>query len=98
MLNKRSVIVALVGLNLFLFALLALSSYSPTMAFAQAGGRAGDFSCVTAKAAGQSYDVVYVLDRQGRKLHAFYPGAQGKFAYGKFRDLTADFRGQPKNP
>ena len=93
MLKKRSLIVLLVGLNLLLLGLVLVATYSPPSAFAQTGGRAGDFLCVTAKAAGQSYDVVYVLDRPARKLHAFYPKSirTKDYAYGKYRDLAADF-------
>ena len=93
MFRKRSLIVFLIGVNLFLLALLIVGSHAPPSAFAQQGGRAGDFSLVTAKAAGQSYDVVYVLDRPGRKLHAFYPKTlQGQFDWAGFRDLDKDFR------
>ncbi len=94
MFTKRSLIVLLVGANLFLLALLLFGSYSLPAAYAQAGGRAGDFSLVTAKAAAQNYDVVYVLDRPARKLHAFYPTGRGGFAYAQWRDLVSDFRGQ----
>lgn len=91
--TKRSVVVLLVGVNLFLAALLVMGSVSLPKAHAQSGGRAGDFSIVTAKAAGQSYDVVYVLDRPARKLHAFYPqNIQGKLDYAQFRDLERDLR------
>ncbi len=93
MLTRRSGIVLLAGLNLFLLGLLIAGTYSPNAAFAQAGGRSGGFLTVTAKAAGQSYDVLYVLDVPGKKMHAFYPkrGQGRKYAYGKFRDLKADF-------
>ena len=80
MLKKRSAIVLLVGLNLLLLALLLIGSYSPAVAYA-AGG------------AGQSYDVLYVLDRPERKLHAFYPQSvqSRKYVHGAVRDLAADF-------
>jgi hypothetical protein len=94
-LNKRSVIVLLIGLNLLLATVLMVGSYSLPAAFAQVGGqpRAGDFLCVTAKPAGQSYDVVYVLDSDKRKLHAFYPTSarSPKYSYGQFVDLAVDF-------
>lgn len=92
--SKRSAIAILVGVNLFLLALLIGSGIQPASAYAQTGGRAGDFSCVTAKTQGQSYDAVYVLDRPGRKLHVFYPTNVQRmdFAYGGYRDLKADFR------
>ena len=93
MFTKRSVIVALVGLNLFLLAVLLIGSYSLPSAFAQTRGRAGDFVCVTAQATGQSYQVFYVLDAPRRKLHAFVPTVQRKLAYAGFADLKKDFRG-----
>ena len=92
--TKRTIVVMLAGLNLFFLALMIAGSTSPPAAYAQKGGRAGEFSCVTAKAAGQSYDVVYILDRPGRKLHALFPtaGRGKKFEYAQFRDLDKDFR------
>ena len=94
MFTKRSMIVILVGLNLCLFALLVVSTYSLPAAYAQSGGRAGDFALVTAKVAGQSYDAVYVLDRPARKLYALYPtgGRDSRLTPAQFRDLVKDFR------
>ena len=95
MFTKRSIIVVLVGVNLLLLGLLLLGTYSPAAAYAQSRGMPGNFVAVTAKAAGQNYDVLYLLDRQHRKLHAFYPqragGKKYGYGYGKFRDLKADF-------
>lgn len=94
MLSKRSWMVILTGVNLFLLALLSLASYKPSTALAQTrGARPGDFLCVTAKAQGQAFDVVYVLDRPAQKLHAFYPTGvlKKQHAHGGFRDLKADF-------
>jgi len=93
--SKRFGIVVLVGVNLLLFALLVLGNYSGPPAFAQGGVRPGEFACVAAKAAGQNYDVVYILDRRGEKLHALHPARPGqpkKFAYAGFRDLKEDFK------
>jgi hypothetical protein len=55
--------------------------------------RPGDFACVTAKVAGQSYHTLFVLDVRQRKLHAFYPvdGHSGKLAPAAPRDLAEDF-------
>lgn len=94
MFTRHSLIVLLVGLNLFLLALLLIGSYSLPSAYAQSGGRAGDFALVTAKVAGQSYDVVFILDRPSRKLHALYPGGgqKGRLTPAQFRDLVKDFR------
>lgn len=92
--TKHSVIVLLSLVNLVLLAALVLGSYSPTAAVAQSGARPGDFISVTAKAAGQSYDVLYVLDVRERKLVGFYPGAgnRGQLRSTAPRDLTQDFR------
>jgi hypothetical protein len=93
MLGKRSLIVILVGLNLFLLALLLVGTYSLPAAYAQGGARPGDFACVTAKSAGQSYEVLYVLDVPTDKLYAFYPasGAANQLTAAPPRDLAADF-------
>jgi hypothetical protein len=95
--TKRSLIVLLVGVNLFLLALLLIGSYSVPAAYAQSGGRAGDFSMVTSKVAGQSYDVVFILDRPARRLHALYPTSarQVQLAPAQSRDLVQDFRSTP---
>jgi len=73
-LNKRWLIVLLVGTNLLLLAALLIGSYSLPTAHAALGGRAGDFIAVTAQAPGQGYDVLYILDVPDRKLHALTPG------------------------
>jgi hypothetical protein len=87
-------IALLLGLNglLGLAFLAALAKPAPVLA--QTAGRPGDFLCVTAKAAGQTYDVVYVLDVPARKLHALYPAnAQTRqLLYAQSRDLDKDFR------
>ena len=93
MLTKRSVVVGLVGLNLFLLAALVLGSYSLPTAYAQAAGRAGEFLCITSGVSGQDYDVLYVLDLPERKLHAFIPTIPlGQLEYATNRDLEKDFR------
>ncbi len=92
--SKRFCIVALVGVNLFLLALLILGTYSLPKALAQRGGRGGGFTCVTAKGAGQNYDIVYILDQGDRKLHALRPKRTGqsvKYAAVAVRDLKKDF-------
>lgn len=91
--GKRVLVTALVGLNLLLLLALLMQTTAPSAAFAQAGGGGGPFLSVTAKAAGQSYDVVYLLDVQQDRLHAlFVDNFQArKFGQAKFRDLKADF-------
>jgi len=94
-LRKSTLIVLLAGANAFLLAMLIALAYSPPAAFAQApSGRAGDFSCVSAKPANQSEDVVYILDRPQHRLHTYYTTGNGrnlKYSYGGFRDLRKDF-------
>jgi hypothetical protein len=97
LLTKRAIIAALAGVNLFLMAALILGSYSLPEAHAQAArpsGRAGDFVAVTAQAPGQSYDVLWLLDVDDRRLHAFYPQdlQSRRLGYGGFRELQQDFR------
>ena len=99
--TKRTAIVILAGLNLFLLAALIMGTYPPSAAYAQPGARAGDFACVTAKTASQSYDVLYVLDIPARKLYGFYPSGpgRGRLVASPPRDLNADFqRTQPPGP
>ena len=90
---KRSVLAMLLVLNgLLVLALLTAGGVLPT-ARAQVGARGASYLCVTAKSAGQSYDVLYVLDQTGRQLHAFYPG-QGQarqLTRAEPRDLAKDF-------
>jgi len=91
--TKRTAIALLAGANLLLLALLLGSIVALPRAFAQTGGRRNGFVCVTAKAAGRSYDVLYALDLSSRKLHAFHPAsAQGKkVVHADVRDLAVDF-------
>lgn len=92
--TKRSVIAWLLCANgLLLGAVLIFASALPT-ANAQRGGMAGDYVCVTAKAAGQSYDVLFLLDVRNRKLNALYPTAPNRktLASAKPRDLITDFK------
>lgn len=92
--SKRSLIVALVGLNLFLLAALILSSYSPPAAYAQRIGGAGNFVAVTAEA-DEAYDALYLVDLPNRTLHVYIPARDnaGKLEYAGSRDLQRDFRG-----
>lgn len=88
-------IVFLVGVNLMLLALLLIGSYSLPSVYAQVGGgRPSDWLAVTAKAEGRSYDTLYLLNRQDRKLFALYPTSAQRKQYepAAFRDLKADFQ------
>jgi len=90
--RKRFVIVLLTGLNAVLMTALWMGADSPS-AYAQPGGRPGNLTCVTAKAAGQSFDLLYVLDVTSRKLFAFYPssGRNTQLVAAPPRDLVKDF-------
>lgn len=89
--SRSSIITALVGLNLFLLAILLIGSYSLPKAEAQSGGRAGDFVTVTALAAGQAYDVLYVVDVPKRKMYGFIP-EPNSLDFVAFTDLKEDFK------
>lgn len=90
--TKRSIVVALVGINLFLLAALILSSYSLPAAYAQRAGYAANYVTVTCEV-DESYDVFYLVDLPTRRLHAFAPSreAQGRLEYMGSRDLHSDF-------
>ena len=95
MFAKRSLITLLVGLNLLLLVVLMIGSYSMPSAFAQAAKRPGDFIAVTAKAQGQAFDVLYLLDSGDHKLYALYPTSLQRKQYAAVqpRDLKKDFAG-----
>lgn len=84
----------LVAVNLLLLVALVMGSLSLPTAIAQIGGGAGGFACVTAKAAGQTYDVLYVVDVATKQLYGFYPvrGQKNPLVTSKPRDLAADFQ------
>lgn len=92
MVTKRSIITALVGLNLLLLAGLIFSTYSPTAAFAQRRGAAADYVAVTCRA-DEDYDALYMIDLAERNLHCFVPNRdrKGGILYAGGRNLAADF-------
>jgi len=91
--TKRFAITVLIFANLCLFAALLSVCFSLPNAYAQPSGRGGEYVCVTAKPASQSYDVLYVLDPAAHKLHAFYPGLPQSKQLNRAepRDLKKDF-------
>ncbi len=93
MLTKRSIIVALAGLNLFLLAALVLQAAPPPAAMAQSAGRPGDFMITTCKYTDQ-YNAMYIIDNPGRLLHCFAPAGKsgGQFVHAQTRSLVNDFR------
>ena len=92
MLRKRSVIALLVGLNVLLLFALVAGSHSPP-AYAQGGMRSGEYLAVTAKVAGQTQNVLYVLDVRERQLYAFFPTKANTTQLVTLgpRDLAKDF-------
>ncbi len=97
--GKRTIIVLLVGINVLLAAALLFSVAALPTARAQIGARPGELLCVTAKPAGQSYDVLYMLDISTHRLHAFYPASpqSRRLTSAQPRDLLADF-GKDRTP
>ena len=91
MLTKRSLIVGLVGLNLFLAAALIFSLDLVPAAYAGRGGRAGDFAVCTVQVH-EDFDVLYILDQQARLLHCFVPSTKkdGKLTFVQTRNLEED--------
>ncbi len=98
MLNKKAVIVGLIGLNLAMLLLLLVQTGTMTLprAMAIAGGRAGNMAVVAAKPSGQSFDVVYVVDQASDQLFVFAPIniQNGDYKHLGTRDLAKDFSGK----
>jgi len=92
MISKRSIIVALVGLNLFLLIAVVSGSYSLPSALAQRRGSSGDYVAVTCRV-DNDYDAIYIIDLAERALHCFIPNRDrsGRVVYAGVRNLVADF-------
>ncbi len=92
MMSKRSVISALIGVNLFLLSALLMSSFSPPAAMAQRVGASSNFVAVTSQS-DTDYDVLFLLDLGERRLHLFKPNRDrsGDIGYVGARDLAQDF-------
>lgn len=95
--NKRVLLVFLVGVNVLLLAVLLLNAYQPASAYAQAtGARRGDYVLFSAQAE-VGNEAVYLLDGATRQLHVFrsnYPHAAGtpfQIRYLGPRNLANDF-------
>lgn len=93
--GKSTIVTLLAGVNIILALCLIAQVVAPASARAQgrSAGRAGDLVCVTAKAAGQGFDTLFMLDLSTRKLHAFFPPAAKPKTLVSVppRDLKADF-------
>jgi len=96
--NKRTLIVMLTGLNLFLLACLLLTSWSPPQALAQDPATPTSTYLLVAAEADMFNDAVYLLDVQNDRLYLFrstYPYMVNKPLVIKWidtRDLKRDFR------
>jgi len=92
--NKKSIIVGLVGLNLLLRAGLILASYDPPAANAQVrGGRAGDFLMATVQIH-EDYDAVVIINVPLGAMHIFVPRETktgAKLVWTDSRNLNRDF-------
>jgi hypothetical protein len=100
--NKRGMIILLIGVNVLLLAAITFTVYTPPSAFAQAmGGRHGEYLLFSARAEVLN-DAIYMLDAANHKLHVFrsaFPrnpatGATS-VAYFSTRDLARDFAAAP---
>lgn len=92
--RKRTIIVALVGLNLFLLAAMVFSTYSLPAAHAQGVGAGANYMTVTCES-DLNYDTLYLIDLPNRTLHAFIPARtlDGRLKYVGRRNLQEDFGG-----
>lgn len=91
--NKRNVIVALIGLNVLLAAALVFTTVDPPSAMAQTRGRAGDFAMATIQIH-EDYDALALINIPAAKLYFFVAREQGNSASvvpTDVRDLNRDF-------
>lgn len=91
--RKRSIVMVLVGVNLFLLAALVYSVFPMPAAYGQRVGTAGNFMLVTGEIQ-SGYDAVYLFDVGERVVYAFTipKGRSGEIVFQDKRDLKADFR------
>lgn len=91
--NKRNVIVALIGLNVLLAAALVFTTVDPPSAMAQSRGRPGDFAMATIQIH-EDYDALALINIPAAKLYFFVAREQGNTAQvtpSDVRDLNRDF-------
>jgi hypothetical protein len=74
--NKRAIIVALVGLNLLLLGGVILTAYELPQAYAQAVGRSGNFITVAGRIE-EGLDALYVLNLDRQVLDVVLVNRQG---------------------
>lgn len=101
--NKSSLIVLLVGVNLFLLSCLILTAYTPPTALAEEAAESTEGFVLFAAEAERQNDAVYLLDTKNHRLHAFrtnFPRVAGgptAIAWLAGRDLMRDFRLPPRD-
>ena len=92
--NKRTILTALIGLNLFLAAALVLTAYPPSAAHAQLAGGAGNYVMIAGEAQNGT-DVLYLFDLPNRNVHVIAPTRVGnsvKLKWRATRNLQRDLR------
>ena len=95
--NRRSIIVFLVGVNLLLLATLILTTWRLPVAEAQAVPMATNYLMVAGEIR-DGTDALYVVDLPKRRLHVFIPNHDQnnrRLIYRQYRDLEYDFRKVP---
>lgn len=93
--NRRSLVILLVGVNLTLLAALILTNGRLPVAYAQAAPLGQNYAIVAAEIR-DGVDALYVLDMSTRRLHVFVPNrnlTDRRLLYAGWRDLRRDFRG-----
>lgn len=93
--NKRALIVLLIGVNLVLLASLILLSWEPPAAYAQAAPLGQNYAVVAGEIH-SGVDALYILDLSRRRMHVFIPNRDmntRQLLYVGHRDLQRDFRG-----
>jgi len=92
--NKRTIAILLVGLNLTLLAALILAAWKPPAALAQPVPLASNYLMVAAEIR-DGADALYVFDLAQRRMHVFVPNMDQnnrRLVYEGFRDMARDFR------
>ena len=93
--DKRVVMVGLVGVNLVLLAALLFVSPGPQAAVAQSVSQGGNYMVVTGKIY-DDHDALYLIDLNTRTLHAFtFSQTRRQLEYRGARSLLTDFRRTP---
>ncbi len=93
--NKRTLIVALTGLNLLLLSALVVTAFPPPQAHAQAAPLGQNYAMVAGEIR-DGVDAVYLVDLARRRLHVLVPNRDQnnrRMIYAGGRDLQRDFRG-----